>query len=113
MAMKRHIRKRLLSFLQHMVLWLKDFLIQKHGPGKSEVSLKKNKIVLIRMYLETGCISLYSGAKVPSCFYPVDLATHMGDPGDSFCIRETPRLSGRVGMHAICESPVYVTCPFL
>ena len=31
----------------------------------------------------------YSGAKVPSCFYPVDLVTHMGD-------REIRSVSGRL-----------------
>ena len=39
----------------------------------------------------------YIGAKVQIRFYPGDLVTRTGD---LFCIRETPGLSGRVGMYA-------------
>ena len=39
----------------------------------------------------------YSGAKVPSRFYPGDLVTHAGD-------REIRSVSGRVGMYAIQAS---------
>lgn len=39
---------------------------------------------------------------VQSRFYPGDLVTRTGARlGDSFCIRETPGLCGRVGMYAI------------
>ena len=34
----------------------------------------------------------YSGGKVQSRFYPGDLVTPYGRPGDSFRIRETPRI---------------------
>ena len=39
------------------------------------------------------------GAKVQIRFYPGDLVTRTRT-GDLFCIRETPGLSGRVGMYA-------------
>ena len=62
---------------------------------------KKNEIVLIRVPFGDRTFA-YSGAKVQSPFYPGDLVTRTGDR-DSFCIRETPGLSGRVGTCALLQ----------
>ena len=50
-----------------------------------------------------GSKSLFSGRFV----YPY------GRPGDSFCIQETPGLSGRVGMYAMILSVVSIFALFL
>ena len=58
---------------------VKRFFNLKTCLKKRRSEFRKSKIVLIRVHLETGCKLAYSGAKVPSCFYPVDLVTRMGD----------------------------------
>ena len=91
---------------------VKRFFNLKTCLKKRRGEFKKSKIVLIRVHLETGCKLTVVQRFQVALIYPVHLVTRMGDwEIRSVSGRLTPGLSRRVGMYAICESPVHVTCP--
>ena len=98
-----------LSFLQNVV---KRFFNLKKCLKKRQGEFKKKQIVLIRVHLETGhlhtVVQRFKVTFIREIFgYP------FGRPGDLFCIRETPGLSGRVGMYANEERQCLSICiPF-